>query len=78
MKRGGIHRRSPQVPIVVFQDAETGGSRCINGLHVETFVPNPFGDRKGTLITFASGDRVTVVADFDTVTKVLMAGVADG
>jgi hypothetical protein len=54
-----------------------GSSRCINGLHVQTFIQNPFGDRKGTLITFASGDRVTVANDFDLVFNVL-TGIVDG
>ena len=78
MKYGnGMRARRREVPLVVFQDRENGNSRCINGLHVQTFIANPFGDCKGTLITFASGDRVTVVDEFDLVFDVL-TGIVDG
>lgn len=74
--RHGLHIRHAALPVVVFTDAETKESRCINGLHVETFIPNPFGS--GTLITFASGDSVTVTDDFDTVVDTLIGDRADG
>jgi hypothetical protein len=62
--------------MAVFRDMETGKDRCINGLHVQTFVPSPL--QKGTtLITFASGDNVTVADDFDTV-YMIFAGIVDG
>ena len=74
---GGMNARRREVPLAVLQDQETGSLRCINGLHVQTFIQNPFGDRKGTLITFASGDRVTVADDFELVFDVL-TGIVDG
>ena len=64
------------IPIVVFQDVETRDSRCINGLHVQTFVRSRF-HKGGTLITFANGDTVTVEGDFDTVFDTL-TGRVDG
>ena len=79
-----LHTRWRGVPLVVFQDAKTGRSRCINGLHVQTFVPSPFdgqgkgGKQRGTIITFASGDTVTVADDFDHVFEVLSGFVVDG
>jgi hypothetical protein len=65
-------------PLVVVQDAETDNSRCVNGLHIETFIPNPFCDSKGTIITFASGDRVTVSDDFEDVFRILSGTRPDG
>ena len=76
-----MNSRLPSVPIVVFTDTETRESRCVNGLHVQTFVPNPFWDGespRGTLITFASGDTVTVSDDFEVVVKTLMGAREDG
>lgn len=64
------------VPITVFTDAENGRRRCINALHVQTFVANPFGE--GTLVTFASGDRLTVTEDFEAVVDSFMADRPDG
>jgi hypothetical protein len=66
------------MPLVVFQDAETGNFRCVNGLQIETFIPNPFCDRKGTIITFANGDRVTVTDDFHDVFNILSGRQPDG
>jgi uncharacterized protein YlzI (FlbEa/FlbD family) len=66
------------VPIAVFTDAETGTPRCVNALHIQTFVMNPVGHRTGTLITFASGDSVTVTDDFHAVVNTFIAGTADG
>ena len=78
MKGRGITTRRPVVPFVVFQDAETGTSRCVNPLHVETFISSPFPHTKGgTIITFASGDLVTVTDDFNRVVD-LLTGFADG
>lgn len=74
----GIMTRWHGLPLVVFQDAETGNSRCVNGLHIETFIPNPFSDRKGTIVTFASGDRVTVSDDFYDVFRILSGTRPDG
>jgi hypothetical protein len=74
--RHGLRVRHAGLPVVVFTDAESKESRCINGLRVETCVPNPFGS--GTLITFASGDSVTVTDDFDTVVDTLIGDTADG
>jgi hypothetical protein len=66
------------IPIAIFQDAETGESRCINALHVQTFITSPYPDTKGgTFITFDSGDTVTVTDDFDHVFRV-MTGLVDG
>ena len=64
------------IPIVVFRDVETRDSRCVNGLHVQTFVRSRF-HKGGTLITFANGDTVTVEEDFDAVFRIL-SGPADG
>ena len=72
-----LHTRWRGVPLVVFQDAKTGRQRCINGLHVQTFVPSPF-EKQGTIITFASGDTVAVADDFDHVVEVLSGFVVDG
>jgi uncharacterized protein YlzI (FlbEa/FlbD family) len=74
----GITARWRGMPLVVFQDAETGNSRCVNGLHIETFIRNPFCDRKGTIITFGSGDRVTVTEDFEDVFTILAGTRPDG
>lgn len=76
-----MNSRLPSVPIVVFVDSETRESRCVNGLHVQTFVPNPFWSGeppRGTLITFVGGDTVTVSEDFDVVVKTFMGGRQDG
>jgi hypothetical protein len=78
MKYGdGITERRPRVPLAVFQDRETSVSRAVNALHVQTFIPNPLGRREGTLITFASGDAITVTDDFEDVFAIL-SGFADG
>ena len=67
-----MNSRQPGVPIVVLIDAESNARRAVNGLHVQTFIAAPFGDRVGTLITFTSGDTVTVAEDFDTVVDAFM------
>jgi hypothetical protein len=78
MKGRGITTRRPVVPFVVFQDAETDSSRCINPLHVQTFIASPFPHTKGgTIITFENGDSVTVADDFQHVFD-LLTGFADG
>jgi len=69
-----MNTRYHGVPIAVFMDLQAGVLRCINGLHVQTFIQNPFGDHSGTLITFASGDSVTVANDSDAVVDTFMAG----
>lgn len=71
-----MNSRHPGIPIFVFTDARTGDPRSINGLHVQTFVPNPHGD--GTLLTFASGDTVTLVDGFESVVDTLMSDRQDG
>ena len=73
-----LHTRWRGVPLVVLQDAKEGRQRCVNGLHIQTFIQNPFGDRQGTMITFASGDRITVTDDFDHVFELLSGFVVDG
>lgn len=64
-----MNSRTAAVPIVVLTDAESKECRAVNGLQIQTFITNPFGDAVGTLITFASGDSVTVAEDFDTVAE---------
>lgn len=71
-----MNTRTPGVPIIVFRDAQTGDSRCVNGMHVQTFIANPFGG--GTLVTFANGDTVTLAEDFDVVVDVFTADRHDG
>ena len=66
------------VPIVVLIDSKTNEARCVNGLHIQTFTDNPLGDREGTLITFASGDTVTVREDFDAVVDAFSNDRQDG
>lgn len=66
------------MPIVVLTDTESRESRAVNGLHIQTFITNPFGDTVGTLITFASGDTVTVAEDFDTVADAFVTDRRDG
>jgi len=66
------------VPLVILHDAETGRPRCVNGLHIQTFIPDHFHDRKGTIITFASGDTVTVADGFQHVMEMLSGSVVDG
>lgn len=73
-----MNSRTAGVPIVVLTDAESKESRAVNGLLVQTFVTNPFGDAAGTLITFASGDTVTVAEDFDTVADAFVSDRQDG
>ena len=76
-----MNSRNARLPIIVLTDTETSESRCVNGLHVQTFVPNPFWNGespRGTLITFVSGDTVTVAEDFDDVVDTLMAYRQDG
>jgi hypothetical protein len=73
-----MNSRSAGVPIAVLTDAESKESRAVNGMHVQTFIANPFGDAVGTLITFASGDSVTVAEDFDTVADAFVADQRDG
>lgn len=67
-----MNSRLPSVPIIVLTDAESRQSRAVNGLHIQTFIATPFGNQVGTLITFASGDTVTVTEDFDTVVDAFM------
>lgn len=74
----GMNSRSAAVPIVVLTDAESKETRAVNGLHVQTFITNAFGDAVGTLITFASGDTVTVAEDFDTVADAFTLDRRDG
>ena len=74
-------RRVMQLPVVVLNDTERKESRCVNGLHVQTFIPNPHwnGEHpRGTLITFTSGDTVTVAEDFDVIVEMFMAAQEDG
>jgi hypothetical protein len=73
----GMHARLRDVPLAVFQDQTTGTLRCVNGLHVQTFIQNPYEGSKGTLITFASGDKITVADDFQDVFDTL-TGIVDG
>lgn len=62
-----MHQRGSRLPVFVLRDIEERTNRCVNGLHIQTFVPNPYGDRNGTLITFVGGDHITVENDFDEV-----------
>lgn len=74
-------QRVTRFPVFVVVDAKTQESRCVNGLHVQTFVPNPFWNGelpRGTFITFSSGDTVTVAEEFDTVVDLLMSDRIDG
>ncbi len=76
-----VNSRPVAVPIFVFVDSKTREARCVNGLHVQTFVPNPFWNGespRGTFITFANGDTVTVAEDFDVVVDTLMGYRQDG
>ncbi len=61
---------------MVLHDADGGVLRAVNAAQVQTFIPNPFGT--GTLITFASGDTVTVKDDFDSVLATFMGDSVDG
>jgi len=67
-----MHQRGPRLPVFVLRDAETRESRCVNAMHIQTFVTNPFGERNGTLITFANGDGVTVENGFDEIVNLIM------
>jgi hypothetical protein len=71
-----MNSRTAGVPTIVFQDAATGESRCVNGLHVQTFVANPFGT--GTLLTLVNGDTVMLVDPFDVVVDAFMSSRLDG
>lgn len=71
-----MNTRLRGIPVAVFTEAQTGVSRCVNGLHVQTFVPNRFG--KGTHITFINGDYVTVEDSFDAVVDAFMCDKLDG
>ena len=71
-----MNTRFPLVPFFVFTDAKEGVSRCVNALQVQTFIPNPSGE--GTLLTFASGDTVTLTEGFDAVAHTLIDNRADG
>jgi hypothetical protein len=76
-----MNSRTAGVPIVVLTDAESKEGRAVNGLHIETLIPDPFSngeEPRGTLITFASGDTVTVAEDFDTVVDAFMGDRQDG
>jgi hypothetical protein len=67
--------------IFVFVDSKTREARCVNGLHVQTFAPNPLWNGqspRGTLITFVSGDTVTVDQEFDDVVNAFMGDRRDG
>lgn len=70
-----MYTRPPHLPFIVLEDVKAG-SRCINALHVQTFIANPFG--KGTLITFANGDSFTVKDSFTSVVDTLMGSDVDG
>lgn len=71
-----MNARLRGVPVLVLREARSGESRCVNALHVQTFVPNPFGD--GTYITFASGDFITVEESFDAVVDMFLCDRLDG
>ncbi len=73
-----MQQRKSRLPVFVVRDADERTSRCVNGLHIQTFVPNPVGDRNGTLITFANGDAVTVENDFDEIVDLMMGDHVDG
>ena len=73
-----MNARRSGLPIIVLMDAKTREGRAVNGLHVQTFIQNPFGKCEGTLITFANGDTVTVKEDFDDIVQSFMASVPDG
>jgi uncharacterized protein YlzI (FlbEa/FlbD family) len=67
-----MQQRRPRLPVFVLRDVEARTHRCVNGLHIQTFIPNPYGNQEGTLITFANGDSVTVENDFDEVVHLMM------
>lgn len=73
-----MQQRRPRLPVFVVRDTTARENRCVNGLHVQTFIPNPFGNREGTLITFASGDTITVDSDFDEVVSLMLGDYVDG
>jgi hypothetical protein len=73
-----MHSPHPIVPIVVLTDADLKEGRAVNGLHIQTFIANPFGHARGTLLTFANGDTLTVDEDFDTVAEAFMGHQQDG
>ena len=71
-------RRGPVLPIFVVWDTDARTNRCVNALYIQTFIPNPYGDRNGTLITFVNGDYVTVENDFDEVIKLMRSDRVSG
>jgi hypothetical protein len=76
-----MNSRPPKVPIIVFTDKQRRESRCINGLHIQTFIPDPYWNGetpRGTLITFAGGDTVTVSEEFEDVMNAFMGDRQDG
>jgi hypothetical protein len=76
-----MRTRGVRFPVFVLLDAAAQESRCVNGLHIQTFIPDPFWNGilpRGTLITFANGDTVTVADDFEVVVELLMSDGADG
>lgn len=73
-----MNQRGSRLPVFVLRDVDRRTDRCVNGLHIQTFIPNPFSDRGGTFITFANGDTITVENDFDEVFDLMSKAVVDG
>jgi uncharacterized protein YlzI (FlbEa/FlbD family) len=71
-----MNARHAPVPVFVFADLKDDTTRAVNALHVQTFIPNPFGS--GTLITFANGDTITVAETFDAVLDTFICDRPDG
>jgi hypothetical protein len=71
-----VNTRFPILSFYVFTDAKDDTPRCVNASQVQTFIPNPFGE--GTLLTFASGDTVTLSEDFEEISHTLINDRADG
>ncbi|HEX6096386.1 MAG TPA: hypothetical protein VF432_08695 [Thermoanaerobaculia bacterium] len=67
-----MHQRGPRLPVFVLRDVEARDHRCVNALHIQTFIPNPYGSQEGTLITFANGDTITVENGFDEIVDLMM------
>lgn len=71
-----MNARHAPVPFFVFTDLQDNVERAVNALHVQTFIPNPYGE--GTLITFANGDTITVGASFEAVYDTLTGDRPEG
>lgn len=71
-----MNARPPLLPMTVFTDAATNDARCVNGLHVQTFIANPHGE--GTLVTFINGDVVLIREPFDAVVESFAIDEVDG